>query len=238
MTNPNLTMVVVVLDRSGSMAMLQEATLEGLNAFLDTQRNTPGEALIHLAQFDNKYDVIYPFRKLHEVANVTPEVYVPRGSTALMDAIGRSISEVGAHLASLSEEDRPGKVLFVVQTDGAENASREFSREQIFGMIDHQRSKYGWEFLFLGANQDAIKTGASLGIAGASSITYSANPVATRAVFSSTGRLASDYRTGAIGSAAYTNADRLEAMLDVDYKTGHIVPKVGEKQDSEDGNAV
>lgn len=202
--NKDLTYIAVILDRSGSMAWIKDATKEGLDVFIETQKQTPGDALFTLVQFDDRYEVHAWEKKLSDVKYE----YNPRGGTALLDAIGKTINDVGASLAARSEDNRPAKVMLVVVTDGEENASREFTHEKVFEMITHQRDTYSWEFVFLGANQDAIKAGTALGIHAQSSMTYSSNDVGTRAAFATLGETSTNFRGGVTKSAVIDNHQR------------------------------
>jgi uncharacterized protein YegL len=160
----NYTHISFVLDRSGSMQSMLNDAIGGFNAFLAEQQAFPGEATFTLAQFDNIYELIYPFANLQDVKPLTKETFVPRGSTALLDAIGKCIIETGKHLAATPEPARPEKVLFVILTDGEENSSREFDLHKINELITHQQDVYQWQFIFLAANQDAIASASRLGI--------------------------------------------------------------------------
>lgn len=164
MTRPDLTLINVILDRSGSMGHLQDATIAGFNEFLKGQANAPGEAQISLIQFDNVYQIDYLALNIKAAPLLTRDTYQPRGGTALFDAIGRTIIETGKTLAVMPENERPGKVLVVIDTDGHENASREFDKHKINDLITEHTDKWKWEFIFLGANQDAILTAAAMGI--------------------------------------------------------------------------
>lgn len=163
--NPNLTEIAYILDRSGSMQPMTEAAITGFNEFLQEQLDEPGDANLSLLLFDNEFQVPYERTPLQDVRSLDTTTYVPRGSTALLDAIGLTIDTIGKKLAADPEEKRPGKVIVAIYTDGYENASIRFTMAQINEMITHQRSKYGWEFLFLAANQDAIATATQMGIA-------------------------------------------------------------------------
>ena len=202
----DLTDISVVLDRSGSMEAVRADTIGGFNNFLDTQKKQPGEALLTLMQFDTEFDLVHSGRNVRDVPALTQDTFVPRGLTALLDAIGRTINATGARLSAMPEEQRPSKVLFVIMTDGFENSSKEFHEPQINDMINAHRTKYSWEFVFLGANQDAIKTAASMGIPQKTSMTYATNAIGTQNVFRSASILASTYR--ATGQAAFTDEDR------------------------------
>jgi len=163
--NTNLTEIAYVLDRSGSMTPMIEAAITGFNEFLQEQLNIPGDANLSLLLFDDGFQNPYNRTRLDEVRALTTETYVTGGTTALLDAIGITVENLGAQLATLPENERPGKVIVAIFTDGYENASTRFTFEAINQMIRHQRKSYQWEFLFLGANEDAIATAARMGIA-------------------------------------------------------------------------
>ena len=157
--------VTVVLDRSGSMQSCRTDAEGGVNAFIEEQKKHPGECAFSLVEFDTEYNFVH---KAKPVAEVPPYTLVPRGGTALLDAVGRAINETGERLAAMKEEDRPSLVVFVIVTDGEENESKEFSRSQIKAMIERQQKDYNWQFTFLGANQDAFAEAGAIGIAPAS----------------------------------------------------------------------
>lgn len=173
--NTNLTEIACVLDRSGSMEPIREDAIGGFNSFLESQKKQPGEARLTLVLFDNEYLVPENGTPLARVKPLDATTYVPRGSTALYDAIGRTINEVGARLAATPEPDRPGKVIVAILTDGQENASTEFTRETIAGMISHQRKAYSWEFVFLAANQDAVTAARDIAIPAPSAFEFKAD---------------------------------------------------------------
>jgi hypothetical protein len=204
----NYTDITVVLDRSGSMESIKDDTIGGYNKFLKGQKEVKGECTISLYQFDDKYEPVYEGQNIQHVAELNNETFVPRGWTALLDAIGRSINDTGARLAKLKEEDRPDKVIFVIQTDGAENQSKEFTREKIFEMIKHQSNNYNWKFLFLGANQDAIATATSYGIISNNSITYAANNIGTHYALSGVSCNITNYRSNITMDCGFTDEDR------------------------------
>jgi hypothetical protein len=170
MTDSNLTHLYFLLDRSGSMHSIRTDTMGGFDAFVDEQRAAPGDCRVTLAQFDDTYEEVYADRDL---AGVPPLELTPRGSTALLDALGRLVTVAGERLAALPEKQRPGSVIVGVMTDGQENASREWTHPRIKQLIDQQSRDYGWQFLYLGADQDAIEEGAKMGFAASKSMTYS-----------------------------------------------------------------
>jgi uncharacterized protein YegL len=181
--NNNLTSINIVLDRSGSMAPVIKETLLGLNTFLADQKNLPGEAILSLATFASDYTLVFDCKPLSEIPDITNEHYKTGGFTCLLDAIARTINATGQKLSTMKEEDRPSKVLLVIITDGEENSSREFTRDRVFEMIAHQQSKYSWTVVYLGANQDAIKTSATLGISAGNSIRYCSDSVGTTQMY-------------------------------------------------------
>jgi len=179
---PRLTEIVFILDRSGSMSLMHHAAVSGFNEFLVAQQATaddrgqPLPATFSLVIFDHEFEVIHNRVPIATAVPLTLETYQPRGSTALLDAIGRGIDHLGARLAATPEPDRPAKVIFAILTDGQENASRQYSMDDINRRVTHQTRKYNWEFLFLGANQDAIATAARIGIHAHSAATFAAHP--------------------------------------------------------------
>lgn len=193
------TQIVMVLDRSGSMDSIGKATVDGINSFIKEQKAAKGEAFMTLAQFDNEYEVTYKERPINEVQDlILGETFVPRATTALYDAIGRTINELK------TEDD----VVFVIVTDGMENASREFKQSDIFEKIEAKK-KEGWTFLFLAANQDAMKTGAGFGISSNNSMTYNANSTSVNATFSNISGKMSSYRSAKFSTTADVAADSL-----------------------------
>jgi len=160
----DLTELVFILDRSGSMGGLESDTIGGYNTMLEKQKKEAGEVIITTVLFDDRYELLHDRINLRGITPITSKEYFVRGSTALLDAIGKTINKIGNVQKHTAEDERAEKVLFVITTDGLENASREFSYEKIRQMIEHQKSKYGWEFIFLGANIDAISVAERIGI--------------------------------------------------------------------------
>lgn len=163
----DFTDITVVLDVSGSMADCIDDTIGGFNTFVEDQKKHGSNASLTLVQFDNHYEVVYEARPIGEVPPLTRETFVPRGGTALLDAIGRTINSVGARLAATPESERPDKVFLFILSDGGENSSREFADKNKVGeMIKHQQDKYNWVFLYAGADFDAYEAGRSFGYSG------------------------------------------------------------------------
>lgn len=202
------TDISIVLDRSGSMASVRDDTIGGFNSFLSDQKQAPGEATITLAQFDDVYNVVYSARPIADAPALDRQTFVPRGSTALLDAIGRTIEDAGKRLEAMPEDERPETVIFVIITDGEENASKEFRHDKINEMITHQRDVYNWQFVFLGANQDAITTASQLGVGAASAMTYAANSGGVAAAYCSISGSVSRHRAGLSRSVDFTEEDR------------------------------
>ena len=160
----NLTELVFILDRSGSMGGLESDTIGGFNSLIAKQKKEDGEAIVSTVLFDDVSDVIHDRVKIGDVQKLTDKEYFVRGCTALLDAVGGAIHHIGNVHKYAREEDRPAKTLFVITTDGLENASKRYSLREVKKMIERQREKYHWEFLFLGANIDAIEVAGSMGI--------------------------------------------------------------------------
>lgn len=176
----NLTELVFILDRSGSMGGLEKDTIGGFNAMIEKQKQAHGEAYVSTVLFDHESVVLHDRVDLRKVEPMTSNQYQVRGSTALLDAIGDAIHHIGQVHKYAREEDRPARTLFVITTDGMENASRKYTVQQVKQKIERQKNKYGWEFLFLGANIDAIKTAAAFGIASNRAVNYRGDQLGTR----------------------------------------------------------
>ena len=213
--NDNLTDITVVLDRSGSMQVVRDDTIGGFNTFLKEQQALPGEANLTLTQFDDQYEVVYEAKPIKDAPELNAETYVPRAWTALLDAIGRTMNATGKRLADMPEDERPGKVIFVILTDGEENSSKEFTKSQVLEMIKKQTDDYSWEFVFLGANQDAIQAGMSLGIQAGNSLTFGHNAQGVKCAFMAMSRGMSDYRSKGMSAQGYFNDDDRDAQAKV-----------------------
>ncbi len=173
-----LSEIVIVLDRSGSMSGTKTDAEGGLREFIEKQRLLPGDCRVTFYRFDDEIERVFEDKPLHEVRNEELKLE-PRNSTALLDAMNRAIDEVGARLARRADYDRPEHIYFITITDGYENASMT-SRDTVFQKVTRQRKDYKWEFIFIGANQDAIAVGASLGIGAGQSISYAASHIGTQ----------------------------------------------------------
>lgn len=203
----NYTDITIVLDRSGSMQAIKNDTIGGFNSFLASQKKLPGKATVSLIQFDNIYEIVYVGQSLNKAQELNKDTFIPRGATALLDAIGKTIDLTGKRLASMDENDRPDKVVCVILTDGEENSSTEFKIAQINQMIQHQQEKYAWEFVFLGANQDAIATASQMGIKRDNALSYKATGAKTRLAFASVSEGVARFRSGK-ESAGFVDEDR------------------------------
>ena len=174
-----LTEIVFILDRSGSMSGLEQDTIGGFNSMIQKQKDEEGEALVSTVLFNNQSCVIHDRVKVQEIAAMTRNEYFVGGSTALLDAIGGAIHHIGNVHKYAREEDIPEHTLFVITTDGMENASHQYSSDEVKAMIQRQKEKYGWEFLFLGANIDAVETAASFGIGADRAVNYNCDSAGT-----------------------------------------------------------
>ena len=162
--NDKLTEMVFILDRSGSMSGKEADTIGGFNSLIEKQKNEDGECLVSVVLFDHEMDVLYDRVSIKDMPAMTEREYFTRGSTALLDAMGGAIHHIGNVHKYAREEDRPAKTIFVITTDGLENASRIYSADKVRSMVKHEQDKYGWEFLFLGANIDAVETARAYGL--------------------------------------------------------------------------
>lgn len=202
------TYIAVVLDRSGSMAAIKDATIKGFNEFVAGQKAIPGSAKLKLIQFDHEYQVSHD-GALSATPTLTEMYFVPRGTTALLDAAGKAITGIGQELMALSETERPKKVIVAIITDGLENASQEYTREKVFQMISHQQDVYKWEFLFLGAGQDAIAEAAKIGINVNHAMSYAATAQGVQATMCSVNNAVGEFRAGQ--RYAFTKEERARA---------------------------
>ena len=209
----NLTEIVFILDRSGSMAGLEADTIGGFNAMIEKQRKEPGEAIVSTVLFDNECEVIHDRVPLDRVPALTEREYFVRGCTALLDAVGGAIRHIGNVHKYAREEDRPEKTLFVITTDGRENASRRFTYDRLKMMIERQKEKYGWEFLFLGANMDAAREAARFGIGADRAANYHADSEGTNVIYETVSEAITQVRCCAAPLSA-----NWKQRVDEDYK--------------------
>lgn len=208
----NRTRIAIILDRSGSMGSVRESTVTGFNEFIKKQREVGGDVSVKLVQFDNEYDVVFD-KPLADVPELTQANFVPRGNTALYDAQGKTIVALGEELAAMPESERPSKVIVMTLTDGQENASKEYKLPAIAAMIKEQQEKYGWDFVFLGANQDAILTAKSMNIRPQSSLTYTSNPQGMMRSMAMASNYVNTSRTVGALNAAFSDQDRADAIV-------------------------
>jgi len=197
--NKNLTEIAFILDRSGSMAPVTESAITGFNEFLRDQQKTEGQARLTLVLFDDEYLVPLDAIPVQEAVALDTTTYVPRGSTALLDAIGETINRLGTRLSATPEPERPAQVIVAILTDGYENASEKFAWKDISRMILEQTNTYKWHFLFLGANQDAIATAACLNIDAANAANYTADNIGTHSTSKAMSRKMSAIRKMSLG---------------------------------------
>ena len=205
----NLTEIVFILDRSGSMSGLEADTIGGYNSMLSKQKTEEGEAIISTVLFDDQTEVLHDRKSITKVSEITDKEYYVRGSTALLDAVGGAIHHIGRVQKEMAEEDRPEKTLFIITTDGMENASRLYSYDKVKKMVEKKKKKHRWEFIFLGANIDAIEVAGRFGVAANRAVRYENDSVGTALNFDVMSKLVSCAR--ACGSA-----EMMEEALDDD----------------------
>ena len=208
-----MTELVFILDRSGSMSGLEKDTIGGFNSMLDKQRKEPGDAVVSTVLFDNEIEVIHDRVAIADVPNLTDEEYYVRGCTALLDAVGGAIHHIGNVHKYARREDVPEKTLFIITTDGLENASRRYTYDKVRHMIEHQKERYGWEFIFLGANIDAAAEARRFGIDEAMAANYHCDEAGTALNY----QVISEAITSVRASSAPLSAD-WKKKIDADYK--------------------
>lgn len=208
----NFTELVFILDRSGSMGGLENDTIGGYNSMLKKQQDAEGETVITTVLFDDKYELLHDRINLKAVAPITDKEYFVRGSTALLDAIGKTIHKIGTVQKHTAEEYRADKVLFVITTDGQENASREYSYKKVREMVEHQKEKYGWEFIFLGANIDAVRTAGHFGIMADRTANYHADSAGVQLNYQVINEAITNFRKNCRLTADW------KKKIDADYK--------------------
>jgi len=207
----NITELVFILDRSGSMAGLESDTIGGFNAMLEKQKAQPGKAYVTTVLFDNELQTLHDRVALEDIRPLTAEDYTVRGCTALLDAMGDTIRHIAAIHRYARPEDVPERTVFVITTDGMENASHRYTAEQIRKKVEHEKEKYGWEFLFLGANIDAIGTASRFGIGADRAVNYRADKKGTRVIYDTVSEAVCQMRSNAPLGAGWS------APIEEDY---------------------
>lgn len=182
------TDITIILDRSGSMDYIKEATIKGFNSFLNEQQMGNNDDKISLVQFDHEYQVVYESININEVKPLNENTFIPRGSTALLDAIGNTVKNTKNRINHLNKSDKPKNVLIVIITDGEENSSNKYTRERIFKKISNREKRDDWKFVFIGSNQDAISVGENIGISRDRSLTFKNDNEGTEHAFKSMSR--------------------------------------------------
>jgi hypothetical protein len=210
------THISVILDRTGSMETIRDDTIGGFNAFLKAQKTESGLASLTLVQFDSQdpYEIVYHFKPLAEVPELTRETFVPRASTPLLDAMGRGVNDLEKSLADIAEDERPSRVVMVVITDGQENASREFRKDQIEKMIKEKQEKSAWQFVFLSADLAAIGDALASGLRAASVMGHDKDGHGTQAAWAALSRSISDYRAGAKEDVSFSDEERAQQKIE------------------------
>ena len=212
------TELVFILDRSGSMAGLETDTIGGFNSMLNKQKGEPGDAVVTTVLFDDKYELLHDRIPIQGVQPLNDRQYYVRGCTALLDAIGRTIAKVKQAHAGIDPAYRPDKVLFVITTDGYENASREYSWETVKNLVEAQKAQ-GWEFLFLGANLDAVGTAARFGIHADRAVRYHADHRGTQLNYESVSQAVSAFREGCMAPAGTARGAAWKREVEEDFAT-------------------
>jgi uncharacterized protein YegL len=190
----NITELVFILDKSGSMAGLESDTIGGYNAMLKKQQEEQGDVIVTTVLFDDNFELLHDRVNIKGIKPITEKDYFVEGSTALLDAIGKTIHRIGNVQRNAWEDQRADKVMFIITTDGMENASSEYTYEKIKNMIERQKGKYGWEFIFMRANIDAISTAAKFGIESDRAVNYKADGEGTRLNYETVSSVVSDLR--------------------------------------------
>ena len=211
MTDSTRTLIAALLDRSGSMSGSKEATEDGWRELINAQRQNPGQCQVTLAHFDTEYELLYPPTDI----GLVPEfVVAPRGATALLDSVGRFITEVGQWLSAMPEDQRPGQVVCLIMTDGMENASHQWTWDAVKTLITQQREVYNWEFIFLGADMDAVEVGARMGMDRKLAMTYDKESyVRNRAAYGMvSSKIERARRSGSFAAEAFSDEERAAAM--------------------------
>ncbi len=202
--------ISVILDRTGSMESIRDDTIGGFNAFLEDQQSQPGTATLTLVQFDTEdpYEVVHHYMPIGDVPKLTRKTYVPRSGTPLLDALGRGINDLEKGISDLAEEARPSKVVMVVITDGHENSSKEFKKDQILKMVKERTEKDDWQFVFLSADLDGIDDARATGFVFDSSLMFDKSGKGARDAWSSLSKRTSEYRSDRAKKIGFRRSDR------------------------------
>nr|MCR5790964.1 hypothetical protein [Lachnospiraceae bacterium] len=218
-----LTEVVFILDRSGSMSGLEADTIGGYNSMLKKQKQEEGDAIISTVLFDDRTEILHDRKSLDQVEDITGKDYYVRGCTALLDAVGGAIHHIGKVQKEMPEEEKPEKTLFIITTDGMENSSRKYSYEKVKKMVEKKKTKQHWEFIFLGANIDAVEVAGRFGVSANRAVRYECDSAGTALNFSVMSKMVSRARACASAEMmeeAFDDGDMLGAIKD-DYKRRH-----------------
>ena len=218
-----LTEIVFILDRSGSMSGLENDTIGGFNAMIEKQKKEEGEALISTVLFDGQVEVLHDRVPLKKIEPITDKEYYVRGSTALLDAVGRSIHHIGSIHKHARQEDVPEKTLFIITTDGMENSSREYSYDKVKKMVEKKKEKNHWEFIFLGANIDAVSVADKFGVDKSRAVRYECDGAGTKLNYKVMGKMVSCARAAGSSAemAASFDSDEMLSEIRDDYKNRH-----------------
>lgn len=219
-----LTEIVFILDRSGSMSGLEKDTIGGYNSMLERQKKEEGEAVISTVLFDDKIEVLHDRENLYEVDNITGEDYYVRGCTALLDAVGTTIQRIGSIQKETPVDERPEKTMFIITTDGMENASREYTYSKVKKLVEEKKKKQHWEFIFLGANIDAVEVAGRFGVAKNRAVRYECDSAGTELNFKMMSKMVSCARASrsAKEMEVMMDADEMLAPIKEDYERRHV----------------
>jgi len=218
-----LTEIVFILDRSGSMGGLEKDTIGGYNSMLERQKKEDGEAIISTVLFDDKSEVLHDRKNLYDVKSITDRDYYVRGCTALLDAVGGAIHHIGNVHKYMPAKERPEKTMFIITTDGMENASKEYSYSKVKKMVEEKKKKYHWEFIFLGANIDAVEVAGRFGVERNRAVRYECDSAGTKLNFEVMSRMVSCAKKAKSAVEMNEMMDCCEVLAPIkeDYKRRH-----------------
>lgn len=218
-----LTEIVFILDRSGSMGGLERDTIGGYNSMLERQKKEEGEAVLSTVLFDDKIEVLHDRKNLYDVKPITNSDYYVRGCTALLDAVGGTIHHIGNVHKNMPADQRPEKTLFIITTDGMENASKEYTYSKVKKLVEEKKKKYHWEFVFLGANIDAVEVAGRFGVAKNRAVRYECDSAGTELNFKVMSKMVSCAKKArtAIEMEEMLDCDDMLAPIQEDYRRRH-----------------